>query len=135
MERLAVEYQQASFWEPLSESERVARFFHAAPQLAIDCPKIGGDVFNYPDSARVRGARALADISRGEVFCVVPVHALLSEFTIRNSTMVGLLHEYSGARSDGSVIMTVVESALTTFVLREGARAASPWMPIGRTSG
>ena len=129
MERLALQYQQASFWEALSEAERVTRFFHAAPQLGIDCPKIRGDVFDYPDAVRVRGARARADIARGETFCVVPVHALLSEFTIRNSTLSGLLHAYSGARTDGSVIMTEVESVLTTFVLREGARATSPWMP------
>ena len=96
--------------------------------LGIRCAKVGLAHVPYPalgSGVSLRGAVALEDIAAGEEFCAVPIHALVSRWSVANSSLAPLL-----LQSRHQAIWRGDEThALAVFMLREGARAASIHAP------
>ena len=96
--------------------------------LGIRCSKVGLAHVPYPalgPDVSLRGAVALEDIVAGEDFCAVPIHALVSRWSVANSSLAPLL-----LQSRRQAIWRGDEThALAVFMLREGARAASIHAP------
>ena len=124
--------QQRRRWEGLSDRERTVGWMEALPSLGIHCPKVVADHIWYPSLGRyLRGARAAHSIGASEVFCRLPVSALLTKWSVGNSTLQGLMGATCSdcdARPRATAKASLT-SILAVFVLRERARTTSAWMP------
>ena len=126
-------YYRRDSWSGLNASARGNLFMEVAPKLGIRCPKVGLSYFYYPSlQTELRGAVATANIARGEEVCFVPVQQLLCEFSVGNSSMLGLMRNYlqrTKASLTSSVPPVTMKAIIALFVIREGARETSRWMP------
>lgn len=128
--------QERRHWLGLSPLQRAERWRRALPVLGIDCPKIRMSHIYYPDlGRRLRGAVAAEPIGASEVFCRLPVAALLSQFSVGNSSLRGLMDTYcdechaASQRRTAQQPSVSLTAILAVFALREGARRASRSMP------
>ena len=110
---------EAAHWALLNETEKSAEFMQLSRSLGIRCPKIALGYFPRGSDV-IRGGKAKKYISPGEEVCDISVRALVSDFSIGNSTLHEL-HQAFGAKRPRSV--------LAIFLMREAARASSPYMP------
>jgi len=126
-------YFRRDSWSGLNASARGNLFMEAAPKMGIRCPKVGLGYFYYPSlHTELRGAVATANIARGEEVCFVPLQQLLCEFSVGNSSMLGLMRNYFPRNTNGEPLSTSVtmKAIIALFVIREGARESSRWMPF-----
>ena len=104
-----------------------------APKLGVRCPKVGMGYFYYPSlQTELRGAVATANIARGEEVCFVPVQQMLSEFSVGNSSLLGLMRNYIARSPKGKVSTAssvTMKAVIAVFVIREGARCVPPPPP------
>ena len=138
-------------WEnkSLAESTRLWEQYVATSAIGAACPKVGIGFFHYPSlSMPIRGARAIAPISKGEYVCSVPVNELLSEYTVGNSSLHAVLQwvssapadKNSGAMGTPGVVRprlrrrTLLDgrSGIALYMMRELVRERAPKMPYLR---
>ena len=120
---------RAGAWTGLNASERADRWFELSPKLGINCPKVGIGYFWYPSlGAKLRGAAATQNIMRGEEVCAVPVDQMLSEFSVGNSSLRDFMYAYA----KGALATVSMKAAMAIFVIREGAKTSSPYIPYIR---
>lgn len=110
---------EAAHWLPLNETEKSAQFMKLSHSLGVHCPKIALGYFPH-GSALVRGGKAMKNIVPGEEVCVISVRALVSDYSVGNSTLHELHREFGAKRA---------RSVLAIFLMREAARTTSPYMP------
>ena len=126
-------YFRRDSWSGLNASARGNLFMEAAPKMGIRCPKVGLGYFYYPSlHTELRGAVATADIARGEEVCFVPLQQLLCEFSVGNSSMLGLMRNYFPRNTNSKPLSTSVtmKAIIALFVIREGA----PCEPLEQTA-
>ena len=115
---------QRADWEGLTAPQRTQKWAALLRQTGIRCALAVDHFIWYPnEQAHVRGMRATRDIERGDEVCRIPAHMLLSELTVANSSLRPML-EYAVDE-----LKVTPMAVLTCFVLREGARRTSRWMP------
>ena len=119
-------YFRQDSWSGLNASQRGNLFMEAAPKLGIRCPKVGLGYFYYPSlQTELRGAVATANIARGEEVCFVPLQQLLCEFSVGNSSMLGLMRNYmqrsTTAKTSFLAPPVTMKAIIALFVIREGA--------------
>jgi len=119
-------FQRESWTRMTTESEKAEQWMKLSPVLGINCPKVGLGYFWYESlQAKLRGVKATSSIMRGEEVCFVPVQQMLCEFSVGNSSLRDFMSYY--AKGDEAEVS--MKAALATFVIREGSRESSRWMP------
>ena len=118
-------YFRQDSWSGLNASARGSLFMEVAPKLGVRCPKVGLSYFYYPSlQAELRGAVATANIARGEEVCFVPLQQLLCEFSVGNSSMLGLMRNYmqrsTTAKTSFLAPPVTMKAIIALFVIREG---------------
>ena len=117
-------------WEGLDASARSHKWTQLLRTTGIRCSLAIDHRIWYPtEQAYIRGVRATRDIEPGDEVCRVPAHMLMSELTVANSTLRPLL-EFA---IDELKVRPM--AVLACFVLREGSRRASRWMPFIQSAG
>ena len=133
VESSVAKYFDKSIWTPLNASARGKLWMEVAPKLGVRCPKVGMGYFYYPSlQTELRGAVATANIARGEEVCFVPVQQMLSEFSVGNSSLLGLMRNYIARSPKGKVSTAssvTMKAVIAVFVIREGARCVPPPPP------
>ena len=79
-------------WEGLNSTLKGELFFaRQADILGVTCPKVQLGYFYYESlQSFLRGARAGAQIEKGETVCAMPVQKMLSSYTVTNSSLAPL---------------------------------------------
>ena len=112
-------------WEGLSPHQISAQWMQLLRQTSITCALEIGDFFYPAVGGYVRGMRATKDFKGGDEVCRLPLHTLLSKLSIAESSMAPMIQ---AAEAEADMEIGILE-LLTCFVLREGARRISRWMP------
>jgi len=137
------EFYRASAWTERNATLRAMKLISHASDLGLHCPKVATANFWYPSLGRwLRGLGSIANISAGETVIRVPFNSVLSETLVLNSGFKDAVQcvGHRPANADTPLASLQLRTGhaessfsgatmIAMFIIREGNRPFSPWMP------